>query len=78
MKKKEDENKHKSQTDAIKKSQSIAKNNLGVLTEIQKQMIEQRNKLEKEKQQILQAKLQQQLDADAEKAKMMAESKKKI
>lgn len=41
-------------------------------------MIEQRNKLEKEKEQILQAKLQQQLDADAEKAKMMAESKKKI
>ncbi len=78
MKKKEDENKQKSQTDAIKKSQSIAKNTLGVLTEIQKQMIEERNKLEKEKQQILQAKLQQQLDADAEKAKMMAESKKKI
>ena len=78
MKKKEDENKQKSQADAIKKSESIAKNTLGVLTEIQKQMIEQRNKLEKEKQQILQAKLQQQLDADAEKAKMMAESKKKI
>lgn len=34
MKKKEDENKQKSQTDAIKKSQSIAKNTLGVLTEI--------------------------------------------
>lgn len=34
MKKKENEKKQQSQTDAIKKSESIVKNTLGVLTEI--------------------------------------------
>lgn len=62
----------KSQKDIVKQSQSFGNSLLGTLSELEKEMLEQKKKLEKEKEQILQSKLKQQMESDAKKAQLLA------
>ena len=56
-----------SQTEAKKKSL------LDTFSDLEKEMIQQKKRLEKQKEEILQSKLKKQLEADAEIAKRLAE-----